>query len=448
MNNMTTQFSRALETSCEHVLKGELVQAESICRQILEVEPDNSEALHVVALILARRNELEGARQAIERAVEINPREAAYLNTYGGIAGLLGERDKAWQLYEQSIQMNPSYSKSYNNMGVMLMEEGKFVEAIDIFSKSLQAEDKNDLAIGNRYIASFELLKQHLPENFFPPGFSWAPNAVNTMSRLSTQSWVFTYLYCPKYHFVYAPVPKVACSSIKTLIFKFLKDLAPGLPTFTESQEDQVHFHLFLENVISMARFNHHEANEILLSPDIFKFTFVRNPFHRIASAYLNKFVTERTNVHQWLHTRPTFESIYGEKTDLLRDSVSFRQFVGYLCSAGDADLDKHFAPMHQIVKIPLMNFVGRLETIEQDYASLREHLKLPAMALPHLNRSPKSTIEAARGELADTGNDVLSTLPSLPTVAQLYDKELEHAIMTRYKRDFEDLGYEQQLLQ
>lgn len=448
MNNTTTQYSMALETSFEHVLKGELVQAESICRQILEVEPDISEALHVVALILARRNDLEGARQAIERAVEINPREAAYLNTFGGIAGLLGEREKAWQLYEKSIQANPEYSKSYNNMGVMLMEEERFGEAIELFSQSIRVENDNVLATGNRGIAAFELLKRHCPDKFFPEGFSPAPNPVNTASRLSSQPWIHSYIYCPFYHFVYAPVPKVACSSLKTLILALLRDLVPQLPTFTDSDEEQVHFHLFMDNLNSMARFHSHESNEILLCPDIFKFTFVRNPFHRIASAYLNKFVTERTNSNQWLHTRPTFESIYGEETDLLRDSVSFRQFIGYLCSARDADLDKHFAPMHQIVKIPLMNFVGRLETIEQDYATLRERLALPAMALPHLNRSPRSTSEVARGELADTGNDVLSTLPTLPTVAQLYDKELEHAVLSRYKRDFEDLGYEQRLLQ
>lgn len=446
MSNTTTQFSQELEASFEHVRNGDLDRGEAICRKILEKQPDNAEALHVVALILARRNDLQAARQMIERAVEANPSEAAYLNTFGGILGLLGERDSAWRLYEQSIQLNPRYSKSYNNMGVMMLEEQKFAEAIEFFSQSIDVEAENVLATANRGIAAFELLKQRFPEDFFPAGFSPAPNPTNTTSRLSAQSWVFTYIYCPYYHFVYAPVPKVACSSIKTLIINLLRDLAPGLPAFTKSPEDQLHFHLFMDNLLSMARFHHHEANEILLCPDILKFTFVRNPFHRIASAYLNKFVTERANVNQWVHTRPAFESIYGEKTDQLRDSVSFRQFVGYLCSASDADLDKHFAPMHKLVKVPLMNFIGKLETIEADYATLRERLELPKVELPHLNSSPKSVIQAGRGALADTGNNELSVLPSLPTVTQLYDRELEQAILTRFKLDFEELGYEQRL--
>lgn len=446
MISTSSQISTALETSFEHVRKGELDQANSICKAILDVEPSNAEALHVVALILATRNQLNEARSTIERAIEISPKEAAYLNTLGGILGLLGEPEMAWNLYERSIRLNPGYSKSYNNMGVMLLQEQKFADAIAFFSQSIAVENENVLATANRGIAAFELLKQRFADDFFPAGFSPAPNLTNTESDLSSQSWTFSYLYCPYYHFVYAPVPKVACSSLKKLLLKLLGDLAPGLPDFKSNKEDEVHFHLFLDNLLSLARFQLHEANEILLSPDIFKFTFVRNPFNRIASAYLNKFVTERANTNQWIHTKPVFESVHGEQTDLLKDSISFRQFISYLCAARDADLDKHWAPMHQIVKVPLMNFIGRLETMEEDYAQLRRRLALPQLPLPHLNSSPEATLCAERGAFAGTGNDIISTLPSLPTVRQLYDDELEQAVLTRYKRDFELLGYEQRL--
>ena len=82
--------ARALDKAERYRLLNEPVEAESICRDVLRLEPDNQQAL--TALLLALSDQFdEDAPDAVSRALEIVPRfKDEYSRAY--YAGIIAER--------------------------------------------------------------------------------------------------------------------------------------------------------------------------------------------------------------------------------------------------------------------------------------------------------------------------------------------------------------------
>ncbi|CAI5504359.1 unnamed protein product, partial [Closterium sp. Naga37s-1] len=114
--------------------------------------------------------------------------------------------------------------------------------------------------------------------------------------------------------------------------------------------------------------------------PDLFRFTFVRNPFSRVLSAYNNKLVVTDSpnnktgpgsreywnNAFFWL-IRSQWEALKGED-----DLVSFHDFVklvGVVFKERRWHMDRHIALQRDVCALGLIkyDFVGRFENLEKD---------------------------------------------------------------------------------
>ena len=110
-----------------------------------------------------------------------------------------------------------------------------------------------------------------------------------------------------------------------------------------------------------------------------FKFTFVRNPWDRLVSAYEYLRVGVSPDEYDWAMSQK------------VNGFGSFHAFVRWLGHTGASE-GMHFLPQHAHVRTKDsengMDFVGRYETLEPDLAYVAERLGVQAR-LPHLNRSP-----------------------------------------------------------
>jgi len=90
-----------------------------------------------------------------------------------------------------------------------------------------------------------------------------------------------------------------------------------------------------------------------------FKFTFVRNPYTRILSAYLDKIVNNEAEKRELV-------AIHLGKSK--GSEVSFDDFLLYLESGG-IDENGHWARQIDLIPIPLnkMDFIGRVENLQKD---------------------------------------------------------------------------------
>ena len=79
------------QVASQHHQNGELSQAETIYRQILEIQPENADVYHLLGLISFQRNCFSDAINFIGRAIAIDSLELTYLLSLGSIYSAVGK---------------------------------------------------------------------------------------------------------------------------------------------------------------------------------------------------------------------------------------------------------------------------------------------------------------------------------------------------------------------
>src|SRR5690349_21501330 len=72
-----------LEGALAHHQAGRLVEAEAVHRQVLAIEPDNADCLHLLGMLADQKGSTAEAIGLIGRAVSIEPKHAAAHNNLG-----------------------------------------------------------------------------------------------------------------------------------------------------------------------------------------------------------------------------------------------------------------------------------------------------------------------------------------------------------------------------
>jgi len=226
---------------------------------------------------------------------------------------------------------------------------------------------------------------------------------------------------CKPFKCIFVHIPKTAGQSIEQV---FMDQLGLGWEMVEDREE------LLLQNNVDPARgpekLPHLSASEYVdcgyISsqdfPDYFKFSFVRNPYTRILSEY-------------------RYRNYFSHH--------SFKDFVlNKLPEPGWSDKYRHVMPQYDMLhdgdgKL-LVDFVGRFESLQQDFDRVCEQLNIDDSALPHMNKSDKKSRDLKRkvrnmiymnGENNNRG------------LADFYDEETRVAVADYYRRDIEAFGYE-----
>jgi len=147
-----------------------------------------------------------------------------------------------------------------------------------------------------------------------------------------------------------------------------------------------------------------------------FRFAFVRNPYTRVLSAYLDK--VANTNNPRSAKRASRIRASLGLS---VREPVSFGHFVCYLAQDG-LDKNVHWAP--QVDMLPdKLDFVGKFESLE-------EHL---AVLIPRV--FPGNQLRAA-----DSCSQHATA--AADWIEAYYNKTNWQLIKKLYQRDFERFGY------
>jgi hypothetical protein len=214
---------------------------------------------------------------------------------------------------------------------------------------------------------------------------------------------------------LYVETPKVACSSIKTI----LRDLYPsecGSPHYMKDQSS-------MEMVVhcrsahasrSLLDLSDHEIEEVLLSKGWLRFCIVRNPFRRLFSCWRDKV---------FLH-EPGFLRTQSNLINYLRDIhdpvENFRAFTCWVIN--ERSVNHHWQPMTSILCPELIAYtlVAKLEF-------------LSTQIRPFLHR-------------LGCGEDRLSKYKrnsSLPVPrAEYYNRQVAEEVYEYYRGDFAQYGY------
>jgi tetratricopeptide (TPR) repeat protein len=116
---------------------GDLVAAQACYSNILQVDPDHAEALHLLGVIAQQNGNYVQAEQLIRSAIARNPAAADYHNNLGNTYRLQGDLPRAISSYRQAIALDSNHAEALHSLATSLADKGDFVEAESHFLKLL-----------------------------------------------------------------------------------------------------------------------------------------------------------------------------------------------------------------------------------------------------------------------------------------------------------------------
>jgi tetratricopeptide (TPR) repeat protein len=151
----TTAPAELLGLAIQHHQAGRLRAAEQIYRQILALEPNHADAIHLLGVIAHQVGQREAAVECIGRAIALKGDVADYHNNLGIALSAQRKLMEAIACYRRALELRPEYAEAYNNLGVALKDQGILDEAIVCYRRALTlrreyAEAHNNLGIALR----------------------------------------------------------------------------------------------------------------------------------------------------------------------------------------------------------------------------------------------------------------------------------------------------------
>lgn len=193
-----------------------------------------------------------------------------------------------------------------------------------------------------------------------PPGtwFSRDARAVTRLFGPTLKRAQYLINWSREHRYIYVEVPKTGCSTIKLTLQRIERnDPAYAPPNMHSRPTSPLLRPLSAPKEFLLAR----------TSPDYFRFCFVRNPYTRILSAYLDKIAStdfKRGERMKALGMSPS-------------ESPTLLQFLEVLKRADPAAFDIHWARQCDLLDLGGMTFefTGRFESFEQDFARVLERI-------------------------------------------------------------------------
>ena len=388
------------ESLCQSLIgNNQIACAITYYEKALTLNQKESRIYRKLASLYLKQEDLSSAIDYYEKVIDIDPNEFDYLRLANTLVKT-HKLDRAIVHYQKALELNENLQEVHQELGKALCMQGNGETGTTHYNKA-------------KYLRSLPTNKDFL---------SWPD---------------YNYLVNHEYRFVYCPIPKVACSSFKKLILQISEP--ENFQNIIKSLSG-VQFHIHIDHAYSLFQYKKQRVDKILAGNKYFKFAFVRNPWNRLVSAYLNKFLPAEPRPV----ARPVIQFIY-EKQGLapnFEKSITFRQFINYLIDTDDHLLNEHWRPQYLFLGDYDFDFIGKFENITEDFQQIKQKLSLRT-DLDWLNKTENLDSRNDIENQADFYPQEIRNLTKVPDYQNFYTAELVELVRERYKVDIERFDYQ-----
>jgi protein O-GlcNAc transferase len=141
-------IEKLFEAAVQRYEAGDLEQAETIFRGMLEIRPD-PDTYSYLGDIMDDFARTEEALTCYRKALELNPN---FPRAHYNIAGILqrkGELDEALACYQKALNLDPACADIYNSIGAILQTRWQLDEALTCYQRALSLDPNFAIAHGN-----------------------------------------------------------------------------------------------------------------------------------------------------------------------------------------------------------------------------------------------------------------------------------------------------------
>ncbi len=216
-----------------------------------------------------------------------------------------------------------------------------------------------------------------------------------------------------KNKYIYVETPKVGCSTIKAS----LQRMELGRPEIKWDDFEDIHLRKY-SPLLTPSQV--HGLDRYLDSDEYFVFCFVRNPYVRLLSAYLDK-------IDRGMLQKKDVLIAMGKDPQDFSVNISFEDFVSVVCDMDTLKMNPHWRLQYYQTFQDVINydFVGKLESFHADFSAVMRQIN------------------------SDFTNyyrpEVRHSTSAQAVFKKYYTEELRRKVYLRYKIDFEYFGYDEE---
>lgn len=133
-------FPALIDAGIRLHLAGQLGDAQRHYQEVLRLNPNDPDALHLLGVIARDTGNPEQAIALIGQAIGILPGEASFHSNLGMAYRQGGRLDEAMACYEKALALNPGHAEALNNLGNLRTTLNRLPQAIDCFQRAIAAK--------------------------------------------------------------------------------------------------------------------------------------------------------------------------------------------------------------------------------------------------------------------------------------------------------------------
>ena len=124
---------KSLERGLDEHRSGRLERAETLYRQVLNLDPANPDALHLIGVLAWQQGRFEQSVSYVERAIERSGNNATFHYSLGNALQSLGSLERAIASFSKAVDLNSGHFDAALNLGNTLQQAGRHAEAADVY---------------------------------------------------------------------------------------------------------------------------------------------------------------------------------------------------------------------------------------------------------------------------------------------------------------------------
>jgi predicted O-linked N-acetylglucosamine transferase (SPINDLY family) len=122
---------------------GNLAGAEQLYRAILDVEPDQFDALHLLGVVRLQQRRVDEAVGLIQAALRVRPNVVEALSNLAKGLALIGRDGEAVEAFDRALVIRPKDAATLVDRGAVLVRLGRYREALTSYQRAIAINPNN-----------------------------------------------------------------------------------------------------------------------------------------------------------------------------------------------------------------------------------------------------------------------------------------------------------------
>jgi len=192
-STQTAFIAGALQSAIAQHQSGHIPQAKALYQQILQADPNQPDALHLLGLIEHQQGDSARGLALMQQAIQARPNDASFHFNLGNLYQDLGQLDAAIASFGQALRLQPSFVDALLGLGTAFKAQSRHDDAIESYQRVLAIQPDCVAAhfnLGNALMAQNQfdtaLISFHNAVRLKPHDMGASENLLFTLQNLTT----------------------------------------------------------------------------------------------------------------------------------------------------------------------------------------------------------------------------------------------------------------------